>query len=154
MTFCWPLHIALHGYINYSHIYILKHWIVVPFQYVYSQLHLFRTSANVPINRHPSFHFKKFVFSFIHKRLQREREREIVLFVVHGDYSASSTCCSSFYLGQFYVNYSVFIWFVSFTLFLLYIHTQICTYIVYWLHKLMSYICFKTPNNRDFLFFH
>ena len=28
------------------------------------------------INRHPSFHFRKLVFSFIHNRFQRERERE------------------------------------------------------------------------------
>ena len=36
-------------YINYNYIYILKHQTVVPFQYVYSQLHLFQTSASVPI---------------------------------------------------------------------------------------------------------
>ena len=96
MTFCWLLFIVLNGYINCSHIYILKHLTVVFFQYVYSQLHLFRIGANMPINRHPPFHFKKFFHSFI--RVFRERESDTILFVVHRDCSASSMCCSSFYL--------------------------------------------------------
>ena len=89
------------GYINCSHFYILKHLIVVSFQYVYSQLHLFRTGANVPINRHPSFHFKKLVFSFIHKSLQRERESDTVLFIVHKNCSASLRVVYYFILVSF-----------------------------------------------------
>ena len=58
---------------------------------------IYSKGASVPVNRHPSFHFRKLVFSFIHKSFhterERERERERVLFVVHGDCSASSMCC-------------------------------------------------------------
>ena len=37
---------------------------------------IYSKGASVPVNRHPSFHFRKLVFSFIHKSFHRERERE------------------------------------------------------------------------------